>query len=309
MEQKSYSDSYIHISEANKKALQEVKERMAGKATGLMTRWPRLNRIMGGGLQWGQSYLIAALSGSGKSTISNIIETDVFDLNPREKIKLLNFNFETESYRNIIKKYSADMQLDTNEILSSERLLSEDAFKAIEGKAARFDEYPIYYFDNSGSVSQIYDSIIRFQSKNPYNKLVVILDHTALINLENEQDEMEMLTRLGRMSIELKKETGCIIVLLGQLNSNIEQVERLSTPALHYPMRSDLFSAKAVYNAMDNVFIPHRPEILGIQAYGMHKYPTKDVVFWHILKQRYGKVGYIKMRCDFKYNKLEEIQE
>ena len=111
------------------------------------------------------------------------------------------------------------------------------------------------------------------------------------------------------MSIKVKKQTNSSFIWLGQLNSNIEQTDRLMNPALHAPMRSDLFGGKAVWNAMDCIFMPHRPELLGLNEYTMHNLPTKDMMYFHIRKQRYGELGTIQMDCsNIGLNKIEEIQ-
>lgn len=302
---RNYNSSYIHISEANKKALKEIEERRKGKSSGLKTRWKRLNKVLGGGIQWEFTYLIAGLSGSGKTSLSNLIETDLFDLNPDEKFKVLNFNFETESYRNVIKKYSADLSLNTNEILSVEESLSDENFNKLKFSADRLSKYEIYYFDKSGSIEEIYNAIISFQNQYPEHRLINILDHTALVDYKNEKDELELLTKLAKMAMVVKKQIGCTNIFLGQLNSNIEQYERISSPASHAPIRSDLFGAKSIFNATDTVIVSHRPEQLNIAKY-LGKYETKDKLFFHVIKNRYGDVGFLKMAVNFSLNSIEE---
>lgn len=308
MEKKGYKDSYIHISKANKRALTEIERRKAGGFSGLKTRWPKLNSRIGGGIQYGYNYLIAALSGSGKTTIANLIETDLFDLNPEEDFIILNFNFETQAYMNIIKKYSADLKTNTDDILSVQDAIDESLHEEIKTRSKRLDGYPIYYFERAGNTDQIKESILDFQAKHINSRLICMLDHTALVNFKNEKSELELITNLAKMSMEVKKLTDCTFIFLGQLNSNIEQIERIKTPTLHYPMRSDLFGAKAIYNAMDAVYIPHRPEILNIKQYGASKLPTKDKLFWHVIKQRYGRVGFIEMEVDMSINSIEESE-
>ena len=88
-------------------SLKEIDDRRKGLISkGLKTGWPLIDEMIGGGLQDKTAYLIAGLSGSGKSTFANIIETAVFDSNPDEEIIVLNFNFETPSVMNLAKKYS-----------------------------------------------------------------------------------------------------------------------------------------------------------------------------------------------------------
>ena len=83
--------------------------------------------------------------------------------------------------------------------------------------------------------------------------------------------------------------------MLGQLNSNIENIDRMKSSALHRPMRSDLFGGKAVWNAMDSIFMPHRPELLNIELYTQKEWRSKGTIFFHVVKQRFGKLGMLLM--------------
>jgi uridine kinase len=47
-----------------------------------------------GGIEPNVIISIAGISGSGKSSLANSLETDLIDLNPTEDIVVLSFNFE-----------------------------------------------------------------------------------------------------------------------------------------------------------------------------------------------------------------------
>lgn len=286
------------ISEVIVEANKEVDDRRKGLTSkGIKTRWEALNGYMGGGFQKGFNYLIAGLSGSGKSTIANILETDIFDYNPGEPLMVLNFNFETPSMMNLIKKYSADVGLTVDELMSVDDNLRDEIYNQIELKSQRYDKYPIYYFDVSGTVDAVENTIIQAHMRHPDKHLFCILDHTALVTPKSAQNELQLVSDLAKMSIRVKKQTNCTFIMLGQLNSEIEQIERLTNPALHAPKRRDLFGGKAVWNAMDCVLMPHRPEILDLNEYTTRKLPAKGHMYFHIRKARYGKIGTIDMDC------------
>lgn len=300
----------IAIEDVVDKSIKELEDRKNGlKSSGLKSRWGGINQLIGGGFQEGFNYLIAGLSGSGKSTLANMIETDIFDLNPDADIIVLNFNFETPSIMNLIKKYSADVGMTVNDLMSSEHSITDELLETIKQKSNRYREYPIYYFDISGTVYNISDTVIACRAKYPDKHIFCIIDHTTLITPQNNQTEIQLVTELSRMSINVKKQTNCTFLLLGQLNSNIEQTDRLMNPALHAPMRSDLFGGKSVWNAMDVIFMPHRPEILQLAEYTLQGLPTKDMMYFHVRKQRYGSLGTVQMDCSqLGLNKIEEIK-
>lgn len=300
----------ISISDVVDNSIQEIEDRKNGVASkGLKTRWESINKLMGGGFQKGFNYLIAGLSGSGKSTLANIIETDIFDYNPDEDIIVLNFNFETPSVMNLIKKYSADVGITVNDLMSSEETLSNDVLETIKVKSQRYKNYPIYYFDVSGTVDNIAETTIRCREKYPDKHIFCIIDHTTLVTPRNAQTELQLVTDLANMSIKVKKQTNCTFLMLGQLNSNIEQPDRLMNPALHSPMRSDLFGGKSVWNAMDCIFMPHRPDQLQLSEYTLNSLPTENKMYFHVRKQRYGQIGTVQMECkDIGINRIDEIK-
>ena len=91
------------------------------------------------------------------------------------------------------------------------------------------------------------------------------------------------------------------------MNRNIEAPERINNPLSHYPMRSDLSSSDAIFQASDYVLVIHRPEILNISEYGPNHLPTQNKVYMHILKNRdAGKPCILEFENDLMYNNLIE---
>ena len=66
---------------------------------------------------------------------------------------------------------------------------------------------------------------------------------------------------LERVFISAKKYPMTSVLQLAQMNRNIESPERINNPLSHYPMRSDISSADALFQASDYVIVIHRPEL------------------------------------------------
>jgi replicative DNA helicase len=210
---------------------------------------------------------------------------------------------------NLIKKYSADIGMTTNQIMSSDEPITDQVLESIKLKASRYKNYPIYYFDVSGTADDMRNTVVRCREKNPDKKIFCIVDHTTLVTPRNHETELELVTYLANMSIKIKKQTKCTFLFLGQLNSNIESYERLTNPSVHAPMRSDLFGGKAVFNAMDAIFMPHRPELLKIRKYTMDELDTRNKMFFHVTKQRFGRLGTIMMDTSrLGFNEVNELE-
>ena len=97
-------------------------------------------------------------------------------------------------------------------------------------------------------------------------------------------------------------------VLISQMNRNIEVSERIQNPDLHYPKKQDLFGADACYMYSDLVIVTHRPEMLGIRAYGPRRWPTENAIFWHYLKVREGEPCIALMQNDLAHNQILDAQ-
>ena len=91
------------------------------------------------------------------------------------------------------------------------------------------------------------------------------------------------------------------------MNRNIESSERINNPLSHYPMRSDISSSDAIFQASDYVLVMHRPEILNIQEYGPNHLPTQNKIYMHMLKNRdAGKPCILEFENDLMYNNIKE---
>jgi len=296
----------IHISEAVDRSVDYIKRRKEGEQLGLSTRWKKFNNIIGGGLEWGCQYCLAGISGGGKSSVANMLETDLFDLNPEQKFIVLNFNFEMPSRMQITRKFSSLGKMTVHKINSVESPLSDYEFDQILRWKEKLSNYNIFYFDVPGNVSQIKETVYEYQEKYPDYKILNILDHSRLITRDRERDEFEVVVNITKIGMELKKELECMNIFLSQLNGNIESEKRITNPSLHYPIRTDIYGNDAMYQSCDSVFIMHRPKVLGIGLYGTEEIETDDLVAFHILKNRNGEIGMIKMKDILKYNTIEE---
>ena len=159
--------------------------------------------------------------------------------------------------------------------------------------------------------------------------LVVSIDHALLVQGKgfNSEQERQILNDLCRSLINLKTKFAqqkgkIIIILLSQLNRDIESPERITNANLHYPTKSDIFGSDAIYQASDYVVVIHRPATMeGIGDYygpkqaGFPKglplvspYDEKrQMVYWHLIKNRFGMAKIFPMVEDYAHSKINEI--
>ena len=289
-------------------AINYIRGRREHNIVSLKTRWSKFNKQCMGGIEPNTVYTIAGISGSGKSSFVNELTTDVIDLNPNEDIIILSFSLEMVGFRQVGRTLSNKLRKTTSTLYSSETDLDENTFKEVVRVSNQLKEYPIYFVDNPGTPEDVRRIINEFYFtyvKDTGKHFLIVYDHTLLT--KQVGSIIETTAELERVFIQAKKFPLTSVIQIAQMNRNIESSERINNPLSHYPMRSDLSSSDAMFQASDYVLVMHRPEILNIQEYGPNHLPTQNKVYMHMLKNRdAGKPCILEFENDLMFNNLIE---
>lgn len=269
------------------------------------------------------------MSGSGKSITLEELKRDLIDCNKEECFEILSFEFEMLAIDQIARNLSGKINKSVMEIYSANKeYLPDSSYEEVVRKASSIRNYPIYYVDNLGTVPEIKSTILEFiherDLKNLKKGLIITIDHLLLTKGLTGQKEKDIVDSLMHMCVELKKRLSAeglrvMFILLSQLNREIETQERVMNPLFHYPTKNDIFAASSVYYSSDVVLILHKPAIIeGIgQFYGppRQNYPKglpvfteekKALIYWHIIKSRFGLNQILMMVDDFANSKVLE---
>ena len=289
-------------------AINYIAGRREHKVTSLKTRWSKFNKQCMGGIEPNTVYTIAGISGTGKSSWVNLLTTDLIDLNPSEDIIILNFSLEMVGFRQVGRTLSSKLRKTTSTLYSSETDLDEETFKKVIAVSNQLKEYPIYFVDHPSTPMQVEQIIKYFYEEyvqGTKKHFIVIYDHTLLT--KQTGSVIETTSELERVFIQAKKYPLTSIIQIAQMNRNIESSERINNPLGHYPMRSDLSSSDAMFQASDYVLVMQRPELLNIQEYGPNHLPTQNKIYMHMLKNRdAGKPCILEFENDLMFNNLIE---
>lgn len=297
------------MSVVTNEAVRYIAGRREHKIVSLKTRWNKFNKQCMGGIEPNTVLTVAGISGSGKSSFANLITTDIIDLNKSEDIIVLNFSLEMVGFRQVGRTLSNKLRKTTSTLYSSEKDLDDNTFRMVVSVTNKLKEYPIYFVDSPTTPTQVKDIIMQFYDtyvKGTSKHFIIVYDHALLT--KQVGSVLETISELERVFIQVKKLPMTSIIQLAQMNRNIESSERINNSMSHYPMRSDLSSSDAIFQASDYVCVIHRPEILNIQEYGPNHLPTSNKVYIHMLKNRdAGKPCILEFENDLAFNNLIEV--
>ena len=296
------------ISVVAQEAINYIEGRREHNIVSLKTRWEKLNKQCMGGIEPNTIYTFAGISGTGKSSLCNTITTDIIDLNPDVDIVVLNFSLEMVGFRQVGRTLSNKLRMTTSSLYSSEKDLDDEDFRKVIAVSNQLKKYPIYFVDEPGTPMQIEQTINSFYEKyikGTGKHFIITFDHTLLT--KQVGSVIETTSELEKVFIRVKKLPFTSIIQIAQMNREIEKPERINNPSAHYPMRSDLSSSDAMFQASDYVFVLQRPELLNITEYGPNRLPTANKVYMHLLKNRdAGKPCILEFENDLQYNNLVE---
>lgn len=317
------------------KAIDEASELIdierSGAITGLYCRWSQLNRAKAKYWRFGRVTALCGMSGSGKSSILNMLEDDFTNplFNPsflrhkntlgveegEDKIVILAFKYEMSASDEILRNLSGKVKKSYSYLLSSEidksksdmerrdvyNKVNDDEYTSYRTNLETLRTKPIVFIETAGNLDQLYNTCRAVQEQYKGRRMVVTIDHHLLSKKLSERDDLELSSRTAHTAIQLKKDFRANVIFLMQLNGEIEKPIRRDNPSLQYPVKTDIHCGNQVFWACDDVMIFHRPEVLHISKYGSKPFPlsTDKLIHCAYIKGRFGKTGNIFFEQEF----------
>lgn len=312
IEKLGFTSIKVSMDEADHK----IKQIGQGLLKPYLTRSNKINTLLGGFFE-AEQVVLAARPGVGKSAMINWILEGMSDpvLNPDKLTIFLYWSVEMKAWRQVIRLYSLGTYKDfelgkmnplsVKEILSHTDPIQKDILERLLHIRSLLEERPIFFREQTLSAKKFGEIVRKIQEVNPGFTIVNIWDHTRLVLKDNEKSEEEKITNLMSEGMTLKNEISCINFWLSQMNRNIESNAAGAEIGKRPPVASDIFGSDAVQQFADIVLAGHRPENYNIRTY-MGQFPTQDLFALHVLKQREGWTGLIRIKHNLKYNTFQD---
>lgn len=318
MSSHEYIDGYIHISQAINKTNEKLRQIRSGELKPLKTSSKKETDKIGGFFPTDQITL-AARTGMGKTAHVLHWMGDFCnrEINPHyaDNIIILYDSWEMPEWRNMLRIYSRELELEVKTILDYEQQMQQEMFDRIIALKSKFGNYPIYFRNISQTVKEWHSSKIAVRDKHKKATIVNVVDHTRLVTKSNEKSEMELISEFMMAGMRLKLEADTINIFLSQMNRSIETgAGGRDQIGLNLPISSDIFGSDAVYQCSDVVIADHRPGFYGLTEWngiptGVDKNnPNKNdhLLIECILKQRDGWTGNLTRRHNLALNQIED---
>lgn len=297
---KSYG--FTPAAQAFDEAAERIRMRKEGLITPYKLKWPRLTKLLGGGLQPSTVYTIGGRPGVGKSSFANDLLFSVCERNDVDDFVILYWTWEMPAYQQLIRGFSGKLGKTVQTLMSADVSLPESLFKQILESREHWASYPIYFMSYAKTPMYIYQLVKGLKKNDTEDKQVInVFDHTRLaLRDDNIRSEEEKITQLLKAAHRLSVEEDVINIFLSQLNRNIEQ-DRRKQPV---PQLADFFGADSVAQFSNVAMILNQPSRYQRDDY--LKEDIKNLLAVHVLKNRDGDVAWIPFDHDLANNRMEE---
>lgn len=215
-----------------------------GAARPLPTPWPRLNRVLKGGIAPGELAILAARPGMGKTALAGCLAVET----ARAGVPVLFISREVKDVTLGSRMLAREGRMDCRFFRQGgERAAT--LLPAIRAAAARLSDLPLRVVEKSAAPMSPRE--VRRLARTSKGVGLVIVDYLQLLNPDTPQHNREReVADMSRSMKQLALDCDCPVLLLSQLNRRVEEGNR-------EPQLSDLRESGAIEQDADIVIFLH----------------------------------------------------
>jgi replicative DNA helicase len=304
--------SWVGQYAAFNEALKYMYARSTGEEKSIYTPWPKFNDATTDGLEWNTLTVIGGRPGSGKTLIKDQIIRESFALNPNDKFRVLEFQFEMVGRTSAIREFSSITGKTYKELCSAGSILSTDTLNQCHLYAKERVKHPVDIVSTPMTVNQMRDQIDQYMTEHKGTNTMITLDHSMLVKRAPYQNStLDMLFELGEFFTQAKRDYPCLFICLSQLNRNIDNPDRAVDGKYgNYILESDIFGSDAMLQHADTLIGINRPAKQKIRYYGPDRYVIENdrTLVLHFLKARNGDARMSFFKAKFEQMQIEEME-
>ena len=199
--------SWVGQYAAFNEALKYMYARSTGEEKSIYTPWPKFNDATTDGLEWNTLTVIGGRPGSGKTLIKDQIIRESFALNPNDKFRVLEFQFEMVGRTSAIREFSSITGKTYKELCSAGSILSTDTLNQCHLYAKERVKHPVDIVSTPMTVNQMRDQIDQYMTEHKGTNTMITLDHSMLVKRAPYQNStLDMLFELGEFFTQAKRD-------------------------------------------------------------------------------------------------------
>lgn len=306
--------AFKHISTVIDEAEKYIDDRRKGLIKSCKTGFPKLDKLLLGGIEYGSVFSIGGRPGVGKTAFSSCLLRGILKHNDLSDLEIIDFNWEMAARALVIRDLSAEMRDTYGTIISADesKPVSDIKFQEYKDVFGKYRKFP-WFFEEDPKTTTVFKDIIKKRvEKEPKKKRIVRIDHSILAKqLASEASQVTMLQNLLGACVELKKESEIIFIVLTQIGREFETRQDSGTDKA-FPKKADPFGGDAVSQSSEIVLLLNKPSEYGIDYYGNRtgnngfRVEPNDI-FAHLVKNRNNEGSLIlHYKEDFKNMRITE---
>lgn len=297
---RSRATAFSRFSDDIDAALEDIQKRGSasreGRVLGARSGIAKLDRILGG-LQPGNTYVLAARPGVGKTSLGiNFAVRHAamgFNAVTKRRARSLIFSLEMPKAQLIDRIFAGATPMDHSLLRTGAGI----EWHRLTTAAAKLADFGVQIIDDQHTPAEMEATAHRFRATHPDDDIVMVVDYLQLADLPSVKGQNEA-TALGKFTKRLKrlaKKLAAPIVELSQINRDAEKESRR-------PRLSDLRDSGSIEQDADAVVFIHDPGVKLDDARDAATVNTVDgTVELIVAKNRHGETGLLKVRWIAKY--------
>ena len=250
------SKNTSNFKDAMRSALNDINERVSKGAAGsiILTGDAIFDKRIS--LDLNNVVVFSGRNSSGKSQYVIHLARGILDHN--SDIEILWFSMEDPKEKIVRRMVAMDVKLDDKQMTGKKGLLTEEDTIAIANAMKKIVNYKVQFYDKKIDITMLKRYAITFAKKSIENnkRPIVIIDNLGLINC-NIRNSVERDDHIANELVEIKSETGALVMLVHHLSKEIDSGDNLKGG--YRPIEKNIRGSARIIDYADISLLINRP--------------------------------------------------